>query len=121
MVGRTISHFRILAKIGEGRMGVVYKAEDETLGRSVALMVLPAELTGFEERRLRLVREASTAAAFNHPNIAVTYEIDEMETSVARRQGPRPFRRTLASWKPSGLWQNGTVRRIDEPACAGFL
>jgi serine/threonine protein kinase len=76
--GTTISHFRILAKIGEGGMGVVYKAEDEKLGRPVALKILPAGLTGDEERRLRLIREARTAAAVSHPNIAAVYEIDEV-------------------------------------------
>ncbi len=63
MIGRTLSHFKILAKIGEGGMGVVYRAEDEKLRRPVALKVLPPDLVANEERRLRFMREARTAAA----------------------------------------------------------
>jgi tRNA A-37 threonylcarbamoyl transferase component Bud32 len=77
MTGRTHSHFRILAKIGEGGMGVVYRAEDEKLRRPVALKVLPPDLVGNEERRLRFLREARAAAAVNHPNIATIYEVGE--------------------------------------------
>jgi serine/threonine protein kinase len=62
LIGRTLSHFKILAKIGEGGMGVVYRAEDEKLRRPVALKVLPPDLVANEERRLRFLREARTAA-----------------------------------------------------------
>jgi serine/threonine protein kinase len=82
MIGRTLSHFRILAKIGEGGMGVVYRAEDEKLRRAVALKVLPPDLVANEERRLRFLREARTAAAINHPNIATVYEVDEADGVV---------------------------------------
>ncbi len=75
MIGTTLSHFRILAKIGEGGMGVVYRAEDEKLRRPVALKVLPPDLVGNEERRLRFLREARAAAAVTHPNIATIYEV----------------------------------------------
>ncbi|MEE9231807.1 MAG: protein kinase [Acidobacteriota bacterium] len=77
MIGRTLSHFRIVEKIGEGGMGVVYRAEDTDLRRPVALKVLPPELVGNEERRLRFVREARAAAAVTHPNIATIHEIGE--------------------------------------------
>jgi serine/threonine protein kinase len=77
MIGTRLSHFRILAMLGEGGMGVVYRAEDERLRRQVALKVLPPELVTNEERRLRLLREARAAAAVSHPNIAAIYEIGE--------------------------------------------
>ena len=82
MIGTTLSHFRIVAKIGEGGMGVVYRAEDEKLRRNVALKVLPPELVENEERRLRFLREARTAAAINHTNIATIYEVDEADGVV---------------------------------------
>src|SRR5512134_1182478 len=82
MIGRKLSHFRILDRIGEGGMGVVDRAEDEKLQRVVALKVLPPEKLADEERRLRFVREARTAAAVTHPNIAVVHEIDEADGVV---------------------------------------
>jgi len=82
MIGRHLSHFRIVDRIGEGGMGVVYRAEDEKLQRVVALKVLPPEKLADEERRLRFVREARTAAAVTHPNIAVVHEIDEADGVV---------------------------------------
>jgi predicted Ser/Thr protein kinase len=82
MIGKTLSHFKILAKIGEGGMGVVYRAEDEKLRRPVALKVLPPDLVANEERRLRFLREARTAAAINHPNIATIHEVDEADDVV---------------------------------------
>ncbi len=82
MIGRTLSHFRIIEKIGEGGMGVVYRAEDTKLRRQVALKVLPPELVGNEERRLRFLREARAAAAVTHPNIATIHEVDEVEGVV---------------------------------------
>ena len=82
MIGRTLSHFRIVAKIGEGGMGVVYRAEDEKLRRPVALKVLPPDRVGNEERRLRFLREARAAAAVTHPNIATIYEVGEAEGVV---------------------------------------
>ncbi len=63
MIGRTLSHFKILAKIGEGGMGVVYRAEDEKLRRAVALKVLPPDLVANEERRLRFLRGGATGGS----------------------------------------------------------
>ena len=79
MIGQTMSHFRIVDKLGEGGMGVVYRAEDLDLGRQVALKVLHTEFVTDRERRQRFLREARTAAAVTHPNIATVHEIGEHE------------------------------------------
>jgi Tol biopolymer transport system component/predicted Ser/Thr protein kinase len=75
MIGQTLLHYRILEKIGEGGMGVVYKALDTHLDRPVAIKVLPAEKMADPERRQRFVQEAKAASALNHPNIVVVHDI----------------------------------------------
>ena len=79
ILGRTISHYRIVEKLGGGGMGVVFRAYDEQLRRDVALKVLPIDRLEDPKARARLRREAQTAAALNHPNVCAVYEVAEAE------------------------------------------
>jgi serine/threonine protein kinase len=76
--GSTLSHYRVVSKIGEGGMGEVYLAEDPRLHRKVALKILPSEMAASQDRMRRFKQEATAAAALNHPNIAHIYEIPEI-------------------------------------------
>jgi serine/threonine protein kinase/Tol biopolymer transport system component len=83
MIGKTINQYKIVSKIGEGGMGVVYKAEDTKLDRTVALKFLPSHLTPSESEKARFLQEAKAAAALNHPNVCTIYEIED--------KGEQPF------------------------------
>src|SRR5262245_50240804 len=83
MTGSTVGHYQILEKLGEGGMGVVYKARDVLLNRAAALKFLPADESGADEKRRRFIQEAQAASALNHPNIITIYEV--------ARNGDRDF------------------------------
>ena len=82
MIGKSFSHYTITDKLGEGGMGVVYKAKDTSLDREVAVKFLPAHLSDSAENKARFLQEAKAAAALNHPNILSVYEIDEQDGSA---------------------------------------
>src|SRR5512136_1140258 len=79
MIGKTLGHYRIIEKLGAGGMGVVYRAEDKTLDRQVAIKVLPEAFAGDPERLARFAREAKLLASLNHPNIAAIHGLEEHE------------------------------------------
>jgi serine/threonine protein kinase len=88
LVNQTISHYKIVSKIGAGGMGEVYLAEDTRLHRKVALKILPADLASNKDRIWRFEQEATAAAALNHPNIATIHEIGESDERPCDNSGP---------------------------------
>jgi serine/threonine protein kinase/TolB-like protein/Flp pilus assembly protein TadD len=92
VIGKTLSHYRITAKLGEGGMGEVYRAEDTTLDREVALKVLPAALAAEPDRLARFEREAKTLAALDHPNIVHIYSVESAEVDQVEGADPLTVR-----------------------------
>jgi len=135
LIGEELAHYKVIAKLGEGGMGAVYRAEDTKLGRDVALKVLPEELANEPERLARLRREAQILASLNHPNIAAIYGLEELDgrlllelelvegEELARRlnRGPLAVDETidLAMQIASGLEEahdRGVIHRDLKPA-----
>src|SRR5689334_22219124 len=88
MIGQTIAHYRITAKLGEGGMGAVYRATDTKLGRDVAVKVLPDSFAQDPDRMVRFHREAQVLASLNHPNIAAIYGVEDRALIIELVEGP---------------------------------
>ena len=91
MIGTTLAHYRIESRLGEGGMGIVYRARDTRLGRSVAIKILPPERVADPDRKRRFVREATAASALSHPNIIIIHDIGTSVPSGSADSTPVDF------------------------------
>src|SRR5277367_3328327 len=122
MIDQTISHYRVVEKLGGGGMGVVYKAEDIKLRRFVALKFLPEDLAKDPLALERFQREAQAASSLNHPNICTIYEIDEYEgrSFIAMELLEGKSLRDRLAENPGTPLEISELRKIGEQVCAGL-
>ena len=114
MIGKTLSHYKVLEKIGQGGMGEVYRAEDTNLSREVAIKVLPEQFTQDPQRLARFEREAQILASLNHPNIAAIHSFEHSDDVhfLVRGRVATTYGRTEQHHRPQVLTQIvGDLRR----------
>ena len=125
MIGETILHYKITDKLGEGGMGIVYKAEDSKLKREVAIKFLPNFISKSKEDKTRFENEAQAAASLNHPNIATIYAIEEVDNQIfivmEYINGPELKEKTDKWLKEKGINSRLIVKVHFGPVICGYI